>query len=170
MAAEKSKRKPAAKKRRKPRTKKQLTDELRIELRRAKVVKLRVTGGLGLEAIASKLKCSVGTVHSDLEAVMVRSRDTANDEIAVERAVAIARLESVLPATLKRAVKGDDDAISSLVRIDSRIAKLKGTEAPIRSELSGPDGKPIELKTRDSLEHKLNELSQRLASGTAQPG
>ena len=169
MVAEKPKAKPGPKPGTKKRTKKQATAELVIEQRRADVVRLRVSGW-GIVEIAKHLEVSVGTVHSDLSAVLVRTREQANDSVKVERELSIARLEKAIRKIWPKVERGDLDAIDRLTRLEQRLAKLQGLDAPTKQEFSGPDGAPIEVTTKTSLERKLEELGKRLAGGTAQPG
>lgn len=159
--------KPAAERRKKIGAK-QKAKELEIEVRRAKVAKLKL-GGISLRQIAQELGCSLGTVHSDLEAVLARTVDTADEHIRMERDVSLGRCEVALRAIWPRICRGDVEAINAFVRLDQRRAKLLGLDAPTKQELSGPDGGPIPVAAQTSLEQKLKILEQRLTGGT-QPG
>lgn len=166
-------RKPPAAKAKKPRRQKigakQKAKELEVELRREKAAKLKL-GGISMRQIARELGVSVGTVHSDLEAVLARTLDTADAHIRMERDVSLGRCEVALRALWPRICRGDTEAINAFVRIDQRRAKLLGLDAPTKQELSGPDGAPIEVSTRSSLEKKLATLEQRLTGRAAEPG
>lgn len=160
--------KPAAERRKKIGAK-QKAKELEIEVRRAKVAKLKL-GGISLRQIAQELGCSLGTVHSDLEAVLARTVDTADEHIRMERDVSLGRCEVALRAIWPRICRGDVEAINAFVRLDQRRAKLLGLDAPTKQELSGPDGGPIPVAAQTSLEQKLESLEQRLTGGSTQPG
>lgn len=160
--------KPTAERRKKIGAK-QKAKELEIEVRRAKVAKLKL-GGISLRQIAQELGCSLGTVHSDLEAVLARTVDTADEHIRMERDVSLGRCEVALRAIWPRICRGDVEAINAFVRLDQRRAKLLGLDAPTKQELSGPDGGPIPVAAQTSLEQKLESLEQRLTGGSTQPG
>lgn len=160
--------KPAAERRKKVGAK-QKAKELEIEIRREKVAKLKLAG-ISLRQIAQELGCALGTVHSDLEAVLARTVDTADEHIRMERDVSLGRCEVALRAIWPRICRGDVEAINAFVRLDQRRAKLLGLDAPAKQELSGPDGGPIPLATQTSLEQKLESLEQRLTGGSTKPG
>jgi hypothetical protein len=151
------------------RAKNRATAEMVIEQRRAKVVKLRVAGW-SIRDIAAHLNVSVGLVHGDLSEVLVRTREQANESVKVERELSIERLETAIKKIWDQVEGGDLDAVDRLVRLEQRLAKLQGLDAPTKQELSGPDGAPIEVTTKTTLERKLDELGKRLTGGTAQPG
>lgn len=138
--------------------------ELEIEKRRRKATDLRVRGK-SIPEIARALGCSVGTVHSDLDAVLVRTQDAADSLIRRERAASLARIDRATDALWPRIEKGDDVAIDRLVRLERQRGKLLGTEAPVRQELSGPDGAPIPIDARTALLERLAGLADRGAAG-----
>ena len=141
--------------------------EMTIEVRQAKATDLRISGK-SIRAIAEELGVSVGTVHSDLETVLVRSRDEANDKIQVERETSVARLELAIERIMPKVLDGNLDACDCLVRLEGRLAKLKGTDAPLKQELSGPEGAPIAVSVKEDLTRKLEDLGKRLAGGSPQ--
>lgn len=151
------------------RAKSRATAEMVIEKRRASVVQLRVAGW-NIRDIAAHLDVSVGTVHGDLSEVLVRTREQANDNVKVERELSIQRLELAIKKIWPAVEAGNLDAVDRLTRLEARLAKLQGLDAPTKQELSGPDGAPIEVTARSNLERKLEELGKRLAGGAAQPG
>lgn len=137
MAAE---RKPKKAKRRTPKT---AAAELAIEKRRAQVWDLRIKGK-STRQIAVALKVSVGTAHSDLAAVLERSKDENDDRAETHRAISLARLERALDTVEKALIadacdaQGNKDhelqlkALDRLVRIEERRSKLLGLDAPTK--------------------------------------
>lgn len=153
---------------RKKKTKRQAVKELTIEQRRAKVVFLRVRGH-SIRDIAAKLGVSVGTIHDDLTEVLVRAREDSTEKMKAERETSVARLELAIEKIMPQVLRGGLDAADRLVRLEQRLAKLKGTDAPTKTELSGPDGAPIPVSVAEGLLGKLNDLGKRLAGGGSEP-
>ncbi len=138
--------------------------ELQVELRRAKVVDLRVEGH-SIRDIATKLGCSVGTVHSDLEAVLIRTFDESEDRVRRERELSLRRLDVATKGIMPKVKTGEAEAARALVRIEERRAKLEGhdTQQGNRLELTGAGGGPIEVgEVKNGLVRKLDDLKARL--------
>jgi hypothetical protein len=159
MATERS---PKPKKRRRKRTPKAAAAELAIEKRRVKATKLRLAGW-SMRDIAAHLKCSLGTVHTDLEAVLARTQETANQYLTREKALSLARLDVATKGIWAGVESGDKEAVDGLVKLENRRAKLLGTDAPAKQELSGPAGAPIPIDARGTLLDKLARLIAREA-------
>jgi hypothetical protein len=131
MATERAKKK--TKKVRRKRSPKQQAAELQIELRREKAAKLKLAGW-SMRDIGAHLKCSVGTVHSDIAAVFDRVRDVADGAVERAKAISLARLDVATRGIWPSVESGDLDAVDRLVKIESRRAKLEGTDAPAKQE------------------------------------
>lgn len=169
MAAERRKKaaaKKTAKKRPKKRTPKSSAAEIAIEKRREKATKLRLAGW-SMRDIAAHLKCSLGTVHSDLTEVLTRTSEKADDTTRRERAVTLARLDVATKGIWAGIENGDVEAVDRLVKIEARRAKMLGFDAPSRQEHTGPEGGPIPITAVESLGTKLDGLRKRLAGGAA---
>jgi hypothetical protein len=158
MAAE---RKRAPKKRKRKRTPKVAAAELAIERRREQTTKLRLAGW-SIRDIAGHLKCSVGTIHSDLSEVLLRTQDTTDDAVKKDRALSVARLDKATKGIWPQVESGEVDAVDRLVKLEARRAKLLGLDAPTRQELSGPGGGAIPVEAQTSLARKLDDLRKRL--------
>lgn len=160
-------RKPAKKRRK--RSPKQCAAELAVEKRREKACQLRLAGW-SIRDIAGHIKVSVGTVHSDIAAVLEQARDSSVDALDKARRLSLARLDRATKAIWPAVEGGDLDAIREFVRIEQRRAKFEGTDAADRLELGGPGGGPlIPVEARVSLEVKLDDLRKRLGAG-GEPG
>ncbi len=156
------------------------SDKAIIEDRRAKAWELRLKGK-STRQIALALEVSVGTAHSDLAAVMERTKEENDDRAETHRAVSLARLERALD-TVEDALSaesfdalGNKDhelrlkALDRLLKIEERRAKLLGLDAASKQELSGPEGAPIEINARDALVERLAGLiAGETAGATAQ--
>ena len=139
--------------------------ELAIEARREKAVKLKVSGW-AYRDIAAHLKCSVGTVCSDINAVLDRVKETADDRARRERAMSLARLDVATKGIWPSVENGDLEAVDRLVKLEARRAKVEGLDAPQGFELGGPGWAPIAIDARSQLLERLAGLIDR----EAQPG
>lgn len=151
-------------KRRKKRTTKQSAKQLAIAKRREQATKLRVAGWTERE-IAGHLKCSVGTVHSDLDAVLIDTQQSAVSSMARHKAVSLARLERATKGLWSGIENGDLDAVRELVRIEARRAKVVGFDAADKLEMSGPREEPIKIDARNALLERLAGLVASTAAG-----
>jgi hypothetical protein len=121
--------------------------EVLAEERRTEAVKLRIAGH-SYRHIAKQLGISLAQAHKDVQTVLKRTRDEA-DEVADEaRDIDLARIDQGLKTVLEFLESAKDDelklkAIDRLVRLQERRAKLLGLDAPAKGELSGPSGGPI---------------------------
>lgn len=131
MAAERG---TPAKKKRKKRSSKQQAAELAVEGRREKAAKLKLAGW-SMRDIAAHLRCSLGTVHSDIAAVFERTRDKADGALERAKAISLARLDVATRGIWDGVEAGDLEAVDRLVKIEARRAKLEGTDAPVESKV-----------------------------------
>jgi hypothetical protein len=151
------------------RSPKQCAAELGIAKRQEAACQLRLAGW-SVRDIAGHLKCSVGTVHSDISAVLERTRDTAADAIDKQRRLSLARVDKAVRAIWAKVEAGDLDACRELMRLEQRRAKVEGFDAADRHEVSGPGGAPIPIEPRTALNAKLDELAKRILGDTGEPG
>lgn len=87
----------------------------------------------------------------------------ARDESAAEmREMEAQRINAYLLGIYQKATHGDPRAIEVALKLSERMAALFGLDAPVRRELSGPDGGPIELDNRISLSEE--EKSARIVA------
>lgn len=119
---------------------------LAIEKRREQATKLKLAGW-SYRDIAAHLKCSLGTVASDIGAVLQRAQEKSEDYIERERAISVARLEKAVQGIWPNVESGELDAVDRLVRIEARRARTIGFEAPEKRELTGKDGGPIKTQS-----------------------
>lgn len=155
MAAEQA---PKVKKKRRKRSPKQQAAELQVEKRREKAAKLKLAGW-NMRDIAAHLKCSVGTVHSDIAAVFERTRDAADGAIDRSRSISLARLDVATKGIWPSVESGDLDAVDRLVKLEGRRAKLEGTDVPARSQ--------IELSLENEIARVVDVVEQELGSDAA---
>lgn len=135
------------------------------ESRRERALRLRIAG-YSLREIADELDCSIETVHQDVNVSLTKLR-AFNDRLAEDlRQLELERLDKMTRVLLRRL---DDEkyadkhleSIDTLIKVQARRAKLVGLDAPTRSELSGPEGAPIEIDARNALLEQLDKLVGR---------
>lgn len=157
MVTERRRSKKSSRKKAQKRTPKKQAAELAIEQRRVKVTQFRLAAW-SIRDIAAHLKCSVGTVHSDLAEVECRTRDESDSAMKVERMISLQRLDVATKGLWPAIESGDPDAIDRLVKLDQRRAKLLGLDKPDRKEISGPDGEPLVIDARQALLERISRL------------
>ena len=80
------------------------------------------------------------------------------------RLLELERLDRMLAGMWPKAIAGDPKAVAAAVKIMDRRAKYLGIDAPVRTELTGKDGGPIE--TKSGYDDLLTKLA-RIASDAA---
>lgn len=127
---------------------------------------------------------SLGTVHNDLKVIEARWRAEAHvdwDLLVGRSAVRLndARdeLRQVARVQVSKALQGDVQAARALATVDrtlvaveARLARLYGYDAPLRHEVSGPDGEaiPVSIEERaGSIADDIDAWRQAQAEGDA---
>ena len=100
-------------------------------------------GGATYYAIAQAL--GYATAQGALLAVEAGLRRTVQEPADQLRQLDLGRIDAMLLAIWAKARAGDYEAIDMVLKLLTRRAKLLGLDAPVRQELTGPDGGPIEL-------------------------
>lgn len=135
--------------------------------RRAKAVALKIAG-LGWQAIADQLDYSDrGAACKDVTRALEASLAEESEQVALLRHVTVQRYDRLQAAWWPKALQGDVKAAEIILKILAGRAKVEGTDAPIRAELSGPGGGPIALTTAE-----MDEFETLLTAGdvpTASP-
>jgi predicted DNA-binding protein YlxM (UPF0122 family) len=110
--------------------------------------------------IAQKLGVSEQAVSKMLKRVLEETKAEISDEAEKLRAVQLERIEMMIRGLWTKAITGDEKAIETVNKLLTRQARLLGMDAPSRTELSGPDGGPVEVaQIRENLTSKLARLS-----------
>ncbi|WP_448333476.1 hypothetical protein [Streptomyces sp. DSM 41534] len=115
--------------------------------RRTKLIKLRRQGiSFDDERILALGYSTRGAASKDLIRALKERRDEQAAEISVYRQEENERLDALLEAHWPAAVETRDPKAAELVlKLIDRRAKLNGLDAPVRTELSGPDGGAVPL-------------------------
>jgi hypothetical protein len=142
--------------------------------RRAKLIRLRRQAvPFDDDRILDLGYSSPGAARKDLIRALIANRDEEAAEVSVYRQQENERLDALLNAAWPQATKPrpvldkdgevighevDMRAVDTVLRLMDRRAKLLGLDAPVRTELSGPDGGAVPLATGT-----LEELNQLIA-------
>ncbi|MGW2611429.1 hypothetical protein ACWC4A_44920 [Streptomyces mirabilis] len=83
----------------------------------------------------------------DVRTALADRRAKLNDGVDELRALEADRLDRLFFVAYKKAVRDQDlAAIDRTLRIMERRARLLGLDMPVRTELSGPDGGPVQVE------------------------
>lgn len=153
-----------------------------IAQRRRRVLALYLTGLDGktfcMEEIADEIGVSTATIHSDIKAMEKAWRDenlAARDDYVKRELTKLDLMEYHAEETMANAEtleqpdgtvivisKADHAAYQrSKISIMKRRSALLGLDAPIRHELTGPAGAPLDVKVRGMSDEQL----ERVAAG-----
>lgn len=129
--------------------------------RRAQLLRLRREGiRYDDERILNLGYSSASMARKDLNRTLEQNRDEEAAEVGIYRQQENERLDALLEAAWPRATQPspvfskdgqvigeelDMRAVDTVLRLMDRRAKLNGLDAPVRTELSGPDGGAVPL-------------------------
>jgi hypothetical protein len=140
--------------------------EIELEERRSKVVELKV-GGYSFREIGKQLGINEGTACRDYRAVIDRTKADADETVEEERRTSLARLAKAIKVLMPMVALGTEDAIVAAIangmdpvvarnlagnsldamdrldKLEKRRAALLGLDAPVKGELTGKDGAPL---------------------------
>lgn len=134
--------------------------------RRAQAIALRLAG-LDFDTIAERLDyASRGAATKDFWRAVEANRLEEKQAVDNLREVEGARLDRLQAAVWSKAVKGDLKAVETVIKLIAQRSRLFGLDAPVRAEISGPDGGAVPLGASS-----LAELNQLIAiAGETGPG
>lgn len=127
------------------------------------VLKLRLAGA-SFALIARNLDRSVGGVHKACMRALERQIKEISEDADAVLALELQRLDSMLLGAWPKAVAGDLSAVDRVLRIMKRRARYLGLDAPVRRELSGPEGGPIEHINESELDREIRSLLREMAA------
>lgn len=116
---------------------------------REKALQLR-RSGLSFERIGAAIGVTRQAAHQMVKVSMEHARSQISASADELRAEEVSRLDGMLEAVWKKAIKGDVQAIDRVLKIGERRAKLLGLDAPVRTALQGggDDAPPIVSEAR----------------------
>lgn len=142
-------------------TKGRLDRRLAAHQRQLRALELRLAG-VTYQQIADEL--AYAGRQGAYKAVESALKLTLQEPAEALRRLSSERLDRATLAIWRAVSAGDLRAIETMLRIEARRARLLGLDAPARSELSGPEGGPIELaavaqQAREHLTAKLDAIA-----------
>ncbi|MFD8470407.1 hypothetical protein ACFV10_35480 [Streptomyces cyaneofuscatus] len=145
--------------------------EAEVSARRAKLIRLRREGVRYDDPRILNLGYSdSGAARKDVIRALERNRADEAAEVGVYRQQENERLDSLLEAVWARATTPspvfdreheivsheiDLKAVDTVLKLMDRRAKLNGLDMPVKAELSGPDGGPMQLGPVSEAELEL---------------
>lgn len=124
------------------------------------------------QEIADELGLSKTRVRQYVAEAMDENRKETAEEAAEIREMELLRLDELLKAWFPMAKAGDDKAAGIVLKAQERRAKLLGLDAPVRQELTGKDGGPMQTvnahaKLDNLTDAQLEQLSAILLAAQA---
>lgn len=136
--------------------------EANIEERRKKVA-ANLLAGLTYRQMAEVFNVSLGTIAEDVRVIIGRwQREQVKDTDEFVQ-IELIRLDRAINAIWTKVEAGDPTNIGLMLKIQERRAKYKGLDAPVKQELSGPEGQPLQFS-------EVVVKVQRDSGGDGQPG
>lgn len=118
--------------------------------RRSQAIELR-KGGYSYREIAKELGCSLTQAWFDVKKVLddlaAHDRETA----AQVRKIEIMRLDTMVRGLWPNVQSGDSSSVMAALKVSERRSKLMGLDAPVKNELTGPDGGPLAISNSVDL-------------------
>lgn len=113
--------------------------------RRADLIRLR-RAGRSFDSIAAELGyASRQAASKDFIRALEQRRDEQAAEVSVYRQEMNERLDALLEAAWADATMGDPKAIETVLKVLDRQAKLNGLDTPVRTEVTGAGGGPLQM-------------------------
>jgi len=126
-----------------------------IALRRLRALELR-RAGCSYRQIASQLGVDLHTAHSDVMAEVLELRNETKHEAQDLRDIELARCDELTFALWPTAQAGDAKAVSAVMRISERRARLLGLDAPTAQNVRVEGD--MTVLSRDELGRILDRL------------
>ena len=117
-----------------------------LELRKAGVSYAKIAEVLGY--------ASTGGSHKAVSSALKKTLQEPADEL---RKLEVERLDAALSSIWASVKQGQYGAIDRALRIMERRARLLGLDAPTKQEVTGADGKNIELTVKYATDDKPTE-------------
>lgn len=113
--------------------------------RRAQMINLRLAG-MDFETISERLEyASAHAASRDFHRAFQANRLEEKEAVETLRNVEGARLDRLQAAVWPKALKGDLKAVETVRRLIAERIRLFGVAEPLRTEVSGPGGGPVQL-------------------------
>jgi hypothetical protein len=114
------------------------TNALRIK----QMTEMRVAGAT-LEQIGERFGISRQRVHAICKKITEDACDYSAEKMAEHKAMQVARLERLRVSWWQKALTGDEKAAAVVLKCLDQLARIEGTEAAIKSQVTGADGQPL---------------------------
>ena len=168
-ARKKTQRKPASSERRRVSKAEWLSRALQLDERGWSIRKIARHLGLHHSTVDEALRREYDAVKPSPDQV-----EAAKQRALLRQHVRLVRADRLIRTYSAKAMKGDVEAAKVVIDADARIvdkalaaiARLEGTEAPTKRELSGPEGGPVPFGLASVSDEQLEHILASLDSGT----
>jgi orotate phosphoribosyltransferase-like protein len=144
----------------KKRTLSESPKEVANKLKATKAIQLRAEGKT-LKEIADEL--DIKSIQKVSHLIRDTVRDVLKGNTEEYAQLQVERYESLIRAYWQKAMVGDIGAAETVRRVMGDINNMLGLNAPKRTEITGPDGRPIEIAmTVRRLDDALAAIATRL--------
>ena len=135
--------------------------KLRARELEEKATELRMAGH-SYYAIGKALGIGRGTVHKAVMRALKRLNEETREHAQQVLELELKRCDKLLASLWPHAIKGNGAAVDRVLRIMERRTRYLGLDSPVKHELTGQDGGPMELANYDFRNLSDDELSQVL--------
>lgn len=104
-------------------------------------------------------KALANMAKQDLFRVLRTRRGKVEEGAEALRALQDERLNRLLAAVWAKALKGEEQAVVTALKVMERQAKLRGLDSPIQTQLTGADGGPLQVQGVSDEERRAAVLN-----------
>ena len=122
------------------------TKKQQIIERRRRVADLRLSGVRKQQEVADRLGVSIATINRDFAVLDDEWRARAASDIDLEKSIDLDRIDQMIMALWPAASSGLTAAVDRVLSLINMRAKILGTEAPKRNEITGDAGAPLTIQ------------------------
>jgi hypothetical protein len=135
---------------------------LRFNEKALQCLELRKSGATWQQIAERGIYADKGAAYRAVMDLLDRQNVELGDEL---RTLMNARFDTALLAIWPAVQRGDLKAIDRMLRIEAQRARLYGIEAPVKTEITGADGGPIEVVELEQFVARLAALPPAGAVG-----
>ena len=117
------------------------------------------------QEIAQQLGCTIGNVHYYREKIIEMWREVILENAEEYVICSIRDLLVAKKAIMPDVEQGKLGPIDMLIKIDQRIARILGTDAPTKTRIEGDPRSPLRVVHAHAVTGEVKELIQLLPEG-----
>jgi hypothetical protein len=134
--------------------------------RHTEALQLRLAG-LTYRQIGERLGYTEQRAHRVVTEELARLNAERAEQAAEVTRLELERLDALLAVVWPKAERGEMGALDRVLAIMNRRARLLGLDAPEKRELTGKDGRPLDVRLEDLSDDELKRIAVSGSTGTA---